>query len=123
MLDAAEVDAVTGWAVGAATPASRSEPTPVRLCHFTDVDHRGTVQVVVADDVGDAPYVAARQALAANPTVGDAVVPGASAAFQAPFDGIVGMVVDGRFVEVTVAGVGLDQADHIELATIVAERP
>ena len=122
MLDAAEVDAVTGWAVGAATPASRSEPTPVRLCHFTDVDHRGTVQVVVADEVGAAPFDAAREALAANPTVGDATVAGASVAFQAPFDGVVGMVVDGRFVVVTVAGVGLDQADHIELATIVAER-
>ncbi len=126
LLEPSEIDRVTGWSVDDGTVATASDGVDRRpdVCHFEDVHRQGGVQVAIGSGDGAEEFAAAQEAALAEhgAEVTDADVPGASEAFQVPASGQVAMVVDGRFVEVSTVGIGLDDADHLELAKLAAGR-
>lgn len=123
LLDAPEVDAITGWRVGEGEPTPDDAIAGMSACHFREEDQVGVVQVAVADEAGEATAIAARRELAErHDDVADVTIDGASDAFEVRSAGVIGMVVDDRFVEVAAVGAGLDEGDHVALAELVAGR-
>jgi hypothetical protein len=123
LLDPAAIADATGWTVAEGGPADEDAAPGLSGCHFLELDQIGVVQVVVADRTGSGPATSARRELAErHDDVVDVTVPGASDAFEARDLGVVGMVVDDRFVEVSAVGAGLDDQGHLQLAEAVVER-
>jgi hypothetical protein len=93
----------------------------VAVCSFTEPDHLGLIQVQVDEESGRPEFDRRRADLVSSGMDGrDASIDGASAAFDSPDHGVVGMLVGDTFVQVVTIGSAVDDRHHLDLAAVVA---
>lgn len=122
LLSPTEIERVTGWAVPAGTDESELlDGDEVAVCSFTEPDHLGLIQVQVDEESGRPEFDHQRADLESSGMDGrDASIDGASAAFDSPDHGVVGMLVGDTFVQVVTIGSAVDDRHHLDLAAVVA---
>lgn len=122
LLSADEIERITSWEVSEGTDHSDPTRTGSRsVCSFSETNHAGAVQVQWAADRGTEEFDRARTEMEAAGMDGrDVEVAGATAAYDSPAHGIVGMLIDGSFVQVATIGPAVSDEQHLELAAVVA---
>jgi hypothetical protein len=90
------------------------------VCTWEDLDAGGMVQVQFHE--GDAQrfdrQVRSSTAPGGRPSA-PVAIDGASAAFEVPSEGLLGMVVDDDYIQVSVIGATAHEDDHVELAASI----